>query len=237
MNGSSGRRDSDSESNSTMRELRRRSQGQKVSDVSDDEEEEGESDLRGEWNNIALLMVLYTMQGIPMGLSAAVPLILNERNVSFSDLGNFSLNSLPFSVKILWAPFVDVLFISQFGRRKSWLIPVQVALGLTMVWISFNLDNWMGSDNREIQIWPLTGAFTLLYLFAATQDIAVDGWALTMLRPENVGYASTCNSAGQIAGYFLSFTGSLVLQQFKIASLSEFMFYNGLVAQIYKQIA
>ena len=28
----------------------------------------------------------------------------------------------------------------------------------------------------------------------ATQDIAVDGWALTMLSPENVGYASTCNS-------------------------------------------
>jgi len=75
-----------------------------------------------------------------------------------------------------------------------------------------NLDNWMGSDNREIQIWPLTGAFTLLYLFAATQDIAVDGWALTMLRPENVGYASTCNSAGQIAGYFLSFTGTATVQ-------------------------
>lgn len=36
-----------------------------------------------------------------------------------------------------------------------------------------------------------------------TQDIAVDGWALTMLSRENVGYASTCNSVGQTAGYFL----------------------------------
>lgn len=35
------------------------------------------------------------------------------------------------------------------------------------------------------------------------QDIAVDGWALTMLSRENVGYASTCNSVGQTAGYFL----------------------------------
>lgn len=35
------------------------------------------------------------------------------------------------------------------------------------------------------------------------QDIAVDGWALTMLSRENVGYASTCNSVGQTAGYFM----------------------------------
>lgn len=31
----------------------------------------------------------------------------------------------------------------------------------------------------------------------------MDGWALTMLSRENVGYASTCNSVGQTAGYFM----------------------------------
>lgn len=35
------------------------------------------------------------------------------------------------------------------------------------------------------------------------KDIAVDGWALTMLSRKNVGYASTCNSVGQTAGYFM----------------------------------
>lgn len=40
-------------------------------------------------------------------------------------------------------------------------------------------------------------------IFSSHQDIAVDGWALTMLSRENVGYASTCNSVGQTAGYFL----------------------------------
>ena len=39
--------------------------------------------------------------------------------------------------------------------------------------------------------------------FSISKDIAVDGWALTMLSRENVGYASTCNSVGQAAGYFL----------------------------------
>ena len=32
----------------------------------------------------------------------------------------------------------------------------------------------------------LTAVFFLLYFLAATQDIAVDGWALTMLRQENI---------------------------------------------------
>eukprot|EP00397_Hematodinium_sp_SG-2012_P029843 GEMP01031562.1.p1 GENE.GEMP01031562.1~~GEMP01031562.1.p1 ORF type:complete len:530 (+),score=94.51 GEMP01031562.1:24-1592(+) len=187
---------------------------------------EKEPNLTGEWSNIFTLMVLYTMQGIPLGLSAAVPLILNERGISYSDLGTFSLNSLPFSLKILWAPFVDALYISMFGRRKTWLIPVQVGIGLTMIAISSRLDEWMGKDG-EFQIMPLTAVFFFLYFLCATQDIAVDGWALTMLRPENVGYASTCNSAGQITGYFLAFVGALALQQFNIASLAEFVQWNG----------
>ena len=57
----------------------------------------------------------------------------------------------------------------------------------------------------------LTYFFLVLYFLMATQDIAVDGWALTMLSKENVGYASTCNSIGQVFGIFLSNQVSLCL--------------------------
>lgn len=57
----------------------------------------------------------------------------------------------------------------------------------------------------------LTVVFFSLNFLAATQDIAVDGWALTMLQKRNVGYASTCNSVGQTAGYFV---GNVVLLAF-----------------------
>lgn len=57
----------------------------------------------------------------------------------------------------------------------------------------------------------LTVVFFSLNFLAATQDIAVDGWALTMLQRKNVGYASTCNSVGQTAGYFI---GNVVLLAF-----------------------
>jgi PAT family acetyl-CoA transporter-like MFS transporter 1 len=46
----------------------------------------------------------------------------------------------------------------------------------------------------------------------ATQDIAVDGWALTMLQRRNVGHAATCNAVGQTAGGFIGYVIFLVLE-------------------------
>ena len=51
----------------------------------------------------------------------------------------------------------------------------------------------------------LTAVFFVFNFLAATQDVAVDGWALTMLKPSNVGYAATCNSVGQQIGWLMGF--------------------------------
>ena len=55
----------------------------------------------------------------------------------------------------------------------------------------------------------------------------MDGWALTMLRPENASYAATCNAIGQTLGASLGVSGYLLLAQFKIMTLSSFMFACG----------
>lgn len=48
--------------------------------------------------------------------------------------------------------------------------------------------------------------------FVCLQDIAVDGWALTLLPAEHMSYASTCQTLGQTTGIFTSFTVFLALQ-------------------------
>lgn len=40
----------------------------------------------------------------------------------------------------------------------------------------------------------------------------MDGWALTLLSPAHVGYASTCQTIGTSTGFFTSFTAFLALQ-------------------------
>jgi len=57
----------------------------------------------------------------------------------------------------------------------------------------------------------------------------VDGWALTMLSRRNVGLASTCNSVGQTAGFFISFTGFLVLNSYGSVGLGGFISFWGFV--------
>ena len=163
--------------------------------------------------SMLLLLLLYTLQGIPMGLSGSVPLFLKERGVSYEGLSLFSLVSLPFSMKLLWAPLVDSCYISSIGRRKTWLIPIQMLTGVVMIVGSSSVSHWMGQDSGsdEPDVYKLSLFFFALYFLMASQDIAVDGWALTMLSRENVGYASMCNSIGQSFGYFVANQGFIAL--------------------------
>ena len=52
----------------------------------------------------------------------------------------------------------------------------------------------------------LTTLFLGFYFLAATQDIAVDGLALTILSPKNKELGATCNAIGQSVGFFLACT-------------------------------
>ena len=71
----------------------------------------------------------------------------------------------------------------------------------------------------------LTALYFILNFLAATQDVAVDGWALTMLKPSNVGYAATCNSVGQQIGWLMGFVVFTALGEDKVQTLGlEWMF-------------
>ena len=199
--------------------------------------------------NYALLIVLYTLQGIPMGLSASIPFLLQEKitklaaataaggstvtsaaaaavgstattaveaaKASYNANAIFALCSWPFSLKLLWAPIVDAVYFKRFGRRKSWLVPVQTLAGLIMyggasfVEKQLGLSHLSSATATTMNVKGVTTFFFLLYFLMATQDIAVDGWALTMLSKENRGKGPICNSIGQNIGYFLSFVGFL----------------------------
>jgi PAT family acetyl-CoA transporter-like MFS transporter 1 len=198
--------------------------------------------------NYALLIVLYTLQGIPMGLSASIPFLLQEKisklasmsaaaegvsaatavggiaasasasaAASYNANAIFALCSWPFSLKLLWAPIVDACYIPRWGRRKTWLVPVQTMAGLLLVagakfvqeQFAFNPASVGSSTTMDVR--GLTMYFLVLYFLMATQDIAVDGWALTLLQKKNRGKGPICNSIGQNIGYFLSFVGFLAL--------------------------
>ena len=167
-----------------------------------------------------LLVLLYMLQGIPVGLAFGTMPFLLKSYVGYSQLGIFMLSTYPYSLKLLWSPIVDSLFVSAWripctklelslGRRKSWIVPIQLIVGITFLVISYQIDALLG--NAETSIYLITLVFFGLIVLAATQDIAVDGWALTLLSEENVGFASTAQTIGINVGYFMSFTVFLAL--------------------------
>lgn len=143
-----------------------------------------------------------------MGLAfGSIPFLLKERGSSYGALAKFSFASLPYSLKLFIAPVVDSFYSRTFGRRKSWIVPVQLAIGLMALLLSARIHTWVNEGNVN----ALMPTFLLLIAMTATQDIAVDGWSLTMLQKANVCYASTCQSLGLSIGFFATFTIFLAL--------------------------
>jgi len=192
--------------------------------------------------SITILIFLYILQGIPLGLCGSIPYILTNRGISYKAQALFSLVFWPFSLKLLWAPIVDGYYSKKFGRRKSWMLPSQYFIGFMMLYLSFNIENLISGS-----ILKLTICCFILNFGAATQDIAVDGWCLTMLSKQNVGWASTCNTVGQTAGYFLGNTVFLALeskefsnnwirhflnfdpQDYGVVTLPRFLYFWGII--------
>jgi PAT family beta-lactamase induction signal transducer AmpG len=117
-----------------------------------------------------------------------------------AEIGLASLLSLPWVLKVLWAPLVDRWWSPRIGRRRSWMLPAQLGmLGCTLALAHF--------DPSE-GLLPIVALFLVLNVFAATQDVAVDGYAVDLLHGRDLGPAN----AAQVGGFKLgNITGGGVL--------------------------
>lgn len=76
-------------------------------------EEEEESNLKGDYRNVAILLFLYILQGIPLGISSAVRILLQNRGVSYKEQALFSLAAYPFTSKYSFYCFLIKLSEAQ----------------------------------------------------------------------------------------------------------------------------
>ncbi len=143
-------------------------------------------------SRLALLGVLYFVQGLPFGFQAtALPVYLRSEGASLTTIGLLGALWLPWACKALWAPLVDRYGSARVGRRKSWILPMQAGLTVSCAAAAF------AASRDALPL--LLGLVFLMNLFAATQDIAVDGLAVDMLRPSELGLGNTA----QVVGYKL----------------------------------
>lgn len=127
---------------------------------------------------VALLTVLYGIQGMIIGIVyETIPMILKSK-VSYTQIGFYMLSTYPFSLKILWSPLVDTYYFKSIGKRRTWIILSQITCSLILYYLYLNITFYLeDSDN----LFPLSILAFMLTFSICSQDIAVDGWALTLL--------------------------------------------------------
>lgn len=153
-------------------------------------------------HKLGLLGALYFSQGLPYGFfTQALPALLRREGASLPAIGASSLLALPWALKFLWAPLVDRWHSPRWGRRRSWILPLQWAAILTLC--------GLGAFVRADQLNAMMIAILVLNLLAASQDIATDGLALDLLAPAERGLANGLQVAGYRAGMIIG--GGLLL--------------------------
>jgi len=151
-----------------------------------------------------------------MGFASGLPLLLTtgtlqiwmtEAGVSLRAIGIFALVGTPYTLKFLWAPFIDrapVPVLSRLlGRRRGWMLVIQVGLMAAI----FGL----GLANPITQ--PLhTAALALLVaFFSASQDIVIDAYRIEILDQDQQGAGAAMTQAGYRLGLIAAGAGALYL--------------------------
>ncbi len=142
---------------------------------------------------LALLSALYFVEGLPWGFqSQALPIYLRTQHETLTAIGFLNLLSLPWMTKALWAPLVDRYGGAKFGRRKTWIVPLQALLVVTFL-IGARLT---GRGNMP----ALLASVFVMNLLSATMDIAVDALAVDVLRERELGTGNITRVVGYKAG-------------------------------------
>ena len=138
---------------------------------------------------LGMLALLYFAQGLPSGLlGKALPPLLRAHGVSLSAIGFTALLALPWTLKFLWAPFLD-----RFWTRRQWLLTLNLTtFGLMLLVAAYDFGHWVSQSFAG-----LMAVLFLLNLTAATQDIATDGLAVSRLAPHLRGLGNSV----QVIGY------------------------------------
>ena len=152
-----------------------------------------------------------------MGFSSGLPLLLatgsvlqawlKETGVDLGTIGLFALVGLPYTLKFLWAPLLDRFApIAGMGRRRGWLLLIQVALMAAIVSLGFT---------DPAQSLPLVTLAALLTAFcSASQDIVIDAYRRESLADDEQGLGASFYVNGYRVGMLLASGGGLILADF-----------------------
>ena len=138
-------------------------------------------------NQSLLKIISFSGYGFASGLPYVLIFItltawLRDSGIDLSLIGFISWIMLTYSLKFLWAPFVDkspTKLFRNFGHRRSWIITMQLLIIISLIALSFI------NPVTDLTIFALL-AF-IIALAGSIQDIAIDAYRIESAKLEDQG--------------------------------------------------
>lgn len=131
--------------------------------------------------------------------------MFNNMGMSKGDMAMYtSLLYLPWVIKPLWSPFVDII-----KTKRWWIMAMQIIMSVAFAVVAFSLPHpsaeTIAAGGTSVSLFTLTLVMFWITAFAsATHDIAADGFYMLALPPKDqslfVGIRSTFYRLSSIFG-------------------------------------
>ena len=122
--------------------------------------------------------LFYFVQGSPPAiLWEVLPVYFRLQGLSLRAIGGLRLLELPYSLKVFWSPLIQ-----RYGDRRAWIGVCMVAIGVVVSLVPFVQIDHPG--------WLVLILLLLLTTLSATQDIAIDSYAVGLVDREEEGPAN-----------------------------------------------
>jgi PAT family beta-lactamase induction signal transducer AmpG len=157
---------------------------------------------------VLALIFLGFSSGLPFGILAE-PLSawLTESGVSRTEIGLFALVSLPYSLKVLWAPLIDRVPLPwlsrRFGRRRGWALATQALLMAAIIGLALT--------DPAAALFPVALLATATAFSSASQDVVLDAYRVEILEERTLAAGAATMVFGWRLGQLAAGAGGLIL--------------------------
>ncbi len=132
------------------------------------------------WRTASVSLLSFA-SGLPLGLVwIAIPDWMRSVGVDIRIVGLFTLAQAPWTFKVVWAPLMDRYPPPLLGRRRGWALVMQLVLSVLILMLA-------GVGHRPETPWVVAALALAIAFASASQDIAIDAYAVEVLRKEEQG--------------------------------------------------
>lgn len=148
-------------------------------------------------SRVLVIALLGFSSGLPLHLTGQTLIAwMTDEGISLEAIAAFAAVGLPYTLKWVWAPFFDRFAVPFLGRRRGWLLVLQLALAAAIA--------VMGSMDPRAAPGALALAALVVAILSASQDIVVDAFNTDTLHVEERGAGSAMYVTGYRAGMLIS---------------------------------